>query len=162
MSQVDNTFVQNDDAPPSMPLTQELSLLFIVAVIAIPVQLIAVDINFIEAVFGLFLLILMCIIGVLIGRYVPVRIPSVAWISLIGIAATLPFTPWGPFFIEHVEKLDFLALTVPCLAYAGLAISQIEIDILKKSGWKLVIVAVLVIFGTYISSAVIAHFELNI
>ena len=47
MSQVDNTFVQNDDAPPSMPLTQELSLLFIVAVIAIPDQLIAVDINFI-------------------------------------------------------------------------------------------------------------------
>ena len=161
MSQIENTPVQSDDAPPSMPLVNELGLLVIVAAVSVPIQLIAVDITFVQTLAGMALLVLMCIGGILLGRLLPFPIPSVAWISLIGIAGTLPFTPWGPFVIEQVQRLDFMALAVPCLAYAGLAISQLEIEILKKSGWKLFVLAVFVIFGTYISSAIIAHFALN-
>lgn len=162
MSHVDNVAVQSDDTVPEMSLGREFTLLLIATAIALPLQLIAVDITVTEAAAGLGVLALMCVGGILLGRYIPIPIPSVAWISLIGIVLTLPFTPWGPSIVGLVEQIDFLALAVPCLAYAGIAISQLEIKVLKRSGWKLLVVAVFVLFGTYITSAVIAHFMLGV
>lgn len=162
MSHVENLSVQSDDTVPEMSLGREFALLLIVTAIALPLQLIAVDITVAQAAAGLALLVLMCVGGILLGRYIPIPIPSVAWISLIGIVATLPFTPWGAAVVGLVQQIDFLALAVPCLAYAGIAISQLEIKVLKRSGWKLLVVAVFVLFGTYITSALIAHFMLSV
>lgn len=162
MSHVENLSVQSDDTAPEMPLGREFVLLLIVTAIALPLQLIAVDTTVNAAAIGLGVLALMCVGGILLARYIPIPFPSVAWISLIGIALTLPFTPWGATVVGLVEQIDFLALAVPCLAYAGIAISQLEIKVLKRSGWKLLVVAVFVLFGTYITSALIAHFTLGI
>ena len=61
-----------------------------------------------------------------------------------------------------VEGINFLALAVPPLAYAGFAISKLEIDVLKRSGWKILLVAIMVFLGTYVGSAVIAEITLQI
>jgi hypothetical protein len=164
MSHQENLSLQSDDTTPqTMPLGREFAQLLIVTAIALPLQLIAVpDITVTQAAAGLAVLVLMCVGGILLGRYIPIPIPSVAWISLIGIVLTLPFTPWGATVVELVQQINFLALAVPCLAYAGIAISQLEIKILKRSGWKILVVAVFVLFGTYITSALIAHFVLGL
>jgi uncharacterized transporter YbjL len=43
------------------------------------------------------------------------------------------------------------------MAYAGLALTHREFSMFKQTGWKLVIVALLVFTGTFIGSAVVAH-----
>ena len=67
--------------------------------------------------------------GLLLTKYVPLRLPSVAWISLVAILFTLPMLPWSGTILPLVSGIDFLALAVPPLAYAGFAISRMELDV---------------------------------
>lgn len=106
---------------------------------------------------GLIVLYVIVMAGLAVTKYVPLRLPSVAWISLLGIIVTLPFVPGSAWVVAQVSNVDFLALATPCLAYAGIAIARREIDVAKASGWKILIVAVLVLTGTYVGSALIAH-----
>lgn len=134
----------------------------VVSIINIPLQAIATDLSLLQIAAGLLALYLLCVLGVLLTRFVPLRLPSVAWISLVGIAATLPMLPWGPGFLSLVEELDFLAMAIPALAYAGLAVSKLEMGIMRRSGWKLFIIAVFVFLGTYLGSALIAELMLRL
>ena len=146
----------------SSALGDTLRDLTIVTLIAIPLQLIVTDLGVGAVVAGLLALWLVCLVGIALTRYVPFYLPSVAWISLVAIAMTLPFLPWGPWFTARVEGLDFLALAVPPLAYAGLAVSGLEIEVMRRSGVKLVAIAVLVFMGTYLGSALVADIALAV
>ena len=59
-----------------------------------------------------------------------------------------------------MKKVNFLALTTPILAYAGVALGK-DLDMLKKTGWRIVVVSFVVFIGTYIGSAVIAQVVLK-
>lgn len=110
-----------------------------------------------EALPGMLILYVMVIIGLVIGRLCPFYLPSVAWVSLISIIATLPVFPGSGWIIAQLEEVNFLAVVTPVLAYAGLALTEREFSMFKQTGWKLVIVALLVFTGTFIGSAVVAH-----
>ena len=91
----------------------------------------------------------------------PFYLPAVAWTSLLAILVTIPGIPGTAWVLAQVETLNFLALATPALAYGGLALTKGEFDIAKRSGWKIVIVAICVMFGTYIGSVLIADFTLR-
>ncbi|WP_129669539.1 hypothetical protein [Phytoactinopolyspora endophytica] len=136
--------------------------LVLISVIGWALQLIATDMSPIAALGGMAGLYAICAGGLVLARFAPFYLPSVAWISLLGIAATVPFVPWDQAVLGVVEEIDFLALSVPCLAYAGLAVSRDEVTIAKRTGWKLAVIAVFVLAGTYLGSAVIADLVLRI
>lgn len=152
-----------DEENQRLPLSTELVALVLVLPLGWVAQLIATDLSPLDAALGMLVLALVAVLGILITRATPfLRLPSVAWVSLVGIVASLPMLPWGEAVVGLVGEIDFLALSVPCLAFAGLAISQREITIAKHSGWKLLVVGVFVLIGTFLASAVIAHFTLQI
>ncbi|MGO1482060.1 MAG: hypothetical protein ACTHWF_13155 [Brachybacterium sp.] len=134
----------------------------VISLISVPIQLIATELNVLDIVIGLLVLYGMCVLGLLLTKFVPLRLPSVAWISLVAVVLTLPMLPWADAVFPLVEGIDFLALAVPPLAYAGFAISKLEIDVLKRSGWKILLIAIMVFLGTYVGSAVIAEITLRI
>ncbi|MDO5661058.1 MAG: hypothetical protein Q4G40_00040 [Brachybacterium sp.] len=136
--------------------------LVVVTLISVPIQLLATDLSLAAVLIGLSALYAVCVVGLALTKFLPFYLPSVAWISLVGIAMTLPFLPWGQWFTGLVEGIDFLGLAVPALAYAGFAVSRLELDIMKRSGWKILIIAILVFFGTYFGSVVIADFTLRL
>lgn len=110
----------------------------------------------IAALPGILILLVCCYIGVIIKEFIPINIPSIAWISVVAIFAALPFMPMDSYVIEATNKLGLLSMISPALAYAGFAISQSEVRLFKKSGIKIAIVAILVFTGTYIGSVIIA------
>ena len=118
---------------------------------------VATDNTLPQGLVGLIVLYVLCMIGLVLTKTVPGGLPSVAWISLVGILATLPWTPGSAWVVEKVSHVNFLTLATPCLAYAGIAIARREIEIAKTSGWKIFIVAVLVMTGTYVGSAFVAQ-----
>ena len=142
-----------------LPTLRDLA---VISLISVPIQQIATELSMLDIVIGLLVLYGMCVVGLLLTKYVPLRLPSVAWISLVAVVLTLPMLPWSAAVFPLVEGIDFLALAVPPLAYAGFAISKLEIDVLKRSGWKILLVAVMVFLGTYVGSAVIAEITLRI
>lgn len=146
----------------SMSLGDTLRDLAVVTLINIPLQVIVADLSLGAILAGMLALYVLCLVGVLLTKLVPFYLPSVAWISLVGIALTLPFLPWATWFTGLVEGIDFLALAVPCLAYAGLAVSKLELEVMRRSGLKLLLVAVLVFMGTYLGSAFIADLTLRL
>jgi len=100
--------------------------------------------------------------GLIMARYMPFYLPSVAWVSLIAIVITIPGVPISEFVLAKVGELNFLALATPALAYGGLALTRNEFEIARRSGWKIVIVAICVMIGTYLGSVVIADLTLRI
>ncbi|WP_295810222.1 hypothetical protein [uncultured Nitratireductor sp.] len=137
-------------------LVQHAVLLVVVSLIALVGNTVATDATIIQGLIGLAVLYAIAMVGLVLTYAVPVGLPSVAWISLVGILVTLPWTPGSAWVLDKVSHVNFLTLATPCLAYAGIAITRREIGIAKSSGWKLFIVAVFVMTGTYIGSAIIA------
>ncbi|MGO1201487.1 MAG: hypothetical protein ACTMKY_16455 [Dermabacteraceae bacterium] len=156
----DRDFAETDER--KVALVPTLRDLAVISLISVPIQLIATELNVLDIVIGLVVLYGMCVLGLLLTKYVPLRLPSVAWISLVAVVLTLPMLPWAGVIFPLVEGINFLALAVPPLAYAGFAISKLEIDVLKRSGWKILLVAIMVFLGTYVGSAAIAEITLQI
>ena len=111
---------------------------------------------------GMAILYLVSVAGLALARYVPFYLPAVAWTSLLAILVTIPGIPGTAWVLAQVETLNFLALATPALAYGGLALTKGEFDIAKRSGWKIVIVAICVMFGTFMGSVVIADLTLRL
>ncbi|WP_115218769.1 hypothetical protein [Suttonella indologenes] len=70
---------------------------------------------------------------------------------------SLPYFPAAEFLLAQVNKVDALPLLTPVLVYAGFAISHMEVNLFKKSGVKIALVALLTFTGTYLGSVLIAQ-----
>ncbi len=140
-----------------LSLSAHALVLVIICFINLFGNTVATDIPIADGFVGLIVLYVITMAGLILTEVVPIKIPSVAWISLVGIIVTLPWTPGSEWVVEQAKNVNFLTLATPCLAYAGIAIARQEIELAKTSGWKIFIVAVLVMTGTYVGSAFIAE-----
>ncbi|GGB45615.1 hypothetical protein P7L78_21015 [Tistrella bauzanensis] len=151
---------------PATPDERKLNLvdhalvLIVICAIDLVVNAVNHQVGFLHNLTGMVVLYAICMAGLVLTRIMPFYLPSVAWISLVGMAVTLPFVPGSDWVVAQVTAIDFLALTTPTLAYAGFAIAREEIATAKTSGWKLAVVAVMVFFGTYLGSVLIAELML--
>ena len=132
-----------------MKIKDTLIVLFIVGAMSLVANAIGTKYTIVEAIPGLLFLIFLAIAGVVLAKYLPGRIPAVAYIVTLGCILTYPIN-------EAVKKVGFLQLCTPILAYAGIAIGK-DLDAFAKSGWRIVVVACVVFTGTYIGSAIIAQ-----
>ena len=107
------------------------------------------------------ILVAISIVGIAMAKYIPLKIPAVAYIVTLAVVVTIPGFPGAETISAYTAKVDFLALTTPILAYAGIYTGK-NLDTLKKSGWKIIIVALFVIIGTYVGSALIAEIVLRL
>ena len=140
----------------------QAAMLLIVAALGLFSNWIATGTNPLVALPGMAILYVVSVAGLTLARFVPFYLPSVAWISLLAILITIPGFPGAQLITSEVDALNFLALATPALAYGGLALTQNEFSIARHSGWKIVIVAILVMFGTYIGSVIVADLTLKI
>lgn len=136
-------------------------VLLISAVIALVGNLVGYKVNPIEALPGMAILFLLAVGGYALAEALPGNIPPVLFIVTVGAIMTIPGVPGAATISAYTSKVNFLALATPILAYAGIYTGE-SMDELKKTGWKLLIVALVVIFGTYIGSAIIAHLVLSL
>lgn len=142
---------------PKLSLSAHAMVLVIICVIGLVGNTIATENTVPDGLVGMAVLYAISMVGLLLTEMVPVKLPSVAWISLVGIVVTLPWTPGSEWVVAQAKNINFLTLATPCLAYAGIAIARQEIELAKSSGWKIFIVAVLVMTGTFVGSAFIAQ-----
>lgn len=131
-------------------------LLFIMGFTSLVANWIGYDIMPLTALPGMLLLILICLIGFIMSAIIPINFPSVAYIALIGVVVSMPWMPGSEYVVKWTNQVELLALTTPILAYAGIAIGRSWTDF-KELGWKTVIVASLVILGSFLGSALVAE-----
>ena len=126
-----------------MKIKDTLIVLFIVGAMSLVANAIGTKYTIVEAIPGLLFLIFLAIAGVILAKYLPGRIPAVAYIVTLGCILTYPTMPGSDVINEAVKKVGFLQLCTPILAYAGIAIGK-DLDAFAKSGWRFVVVACVV------------------
>lgn len=90
-----------------------------------------------------------------------IKILAVAYIVTIATIFTIHGVPFSDVVSTHTANVDFLSLCTPILAYAGIYTGK-DIDQLKKTGLKIIVLAIFVMLGTYLGSAIIAQLILKL
>ncbi|MBU5465589.1 hypothetical protein KQI49_01945 [Virgibacillus sp. MSJ-26] len=81
--------------------------------------------------------------------------PILGWVSITSLILCLV----SDFFVEAIQAVDFLSITTPILTFAGISVAN-RLKDLRKTSWKIGIVAIFVFSGTYIGSALVAQLGL--
>ncbi|QGG93286.1 hypothetical protein GH983_22310 (plasmid) [Agrobacterium sp. MA01] len=136
--------------------------LLIISTIAVLGNWIATGVQPAEALPGILVLCALSLVGISIAHVAPIKLPVVAWVSILAVAASTPVVPGSSVILSLVDKVSFLALATPVLAYAGLALSQEEFRLARRAGWKLLIVAICVMLGTFMGSVIVADVALRL
>ena len=122
-------------------------------------NLIGFHTSLIDSFIGMLLISLITIVGMSLERIIPWNIQSIIYISFIGIIVAIPGVPTADFLVHYVSQIDLTTICTAFLAYVGIAIGN-DWEEFKKIGWKGIIITLIVISGTYLCSAGIAHLTL--
>jgi hypothetical protein len=109
-----------------------------------------------DALPGLAIMLAVVALGYGLYRLTGSRIPAVCLISLIGMVATYPGIPYATQIAAWTGKINFLALTTPMLAFAGLSIAK-DIPAFRKLGWPIVVTSLMANAGTFLGASLIAQ-----
>ncbi|RDU37064.1 hypothetical protein DRW41_10285 [Neobacillus piezotolerans] len=142
---------------------QEWVVLFIIVSLLVLVgNWIGYEVMPLAALPGLLVLVGLGLIGLIIHKALPFKkIPSVAYIGILGFIITIPGMPFQEKIVEWTAQVNLLAIATPILAYAGISIGRSWTDF-AKLGWKTIIIGMCVLIGSYLGSAIIAEIILRI
>lgn len=138
----------------------EWAVMFLVAGIGIALaNFVGFQVNFMDSVPGILIFLAISFVSVVISKLVPFKLPVIAYCSLIGLLVASPLCPAREFVIEAAGKINFTAPLTMVGAYAGISISD-QLKEFAKQGWKMLLIAALVMIGTFTCSAIIAQIVL--
>ena len=135
------------------------ALLLVFSIIVTVGNVVGYNSPVIDSFIGMMIISLITLIGMALERLVPYDIPSIIYISLIGIIIAFPGVPTSSFVMHYVSQINLATICTAFLAYVGIAIGN-DWGEFKKIGWKGIIITMIVISGTYLGSATIAHLTL--
>lgn len=139
----------------------EWAVMFLVAGVGIALaNFVGFQVNFMDSVPGILILLAISFVSVVISKLVPFKLPVIAYCSLIGLLVASPLCPAREFVIEAAGKINFTAPLTMVGAYAGISISD-QLKEFAKQGWKMLLIAALVMIGTFTCSAIIVQIVLS-
>lgn len=119
------------------------------------------DVGFMDSLPGILVLLGISAAAVVVSKILPLKLPIVAYCSIIGLLAASPICPAREVVIAAANGINFTAPLTLVGAYAGISIGD-QIKSFVKQGWKMIIVGVLVMTGTFLGSAAIAQVVLSL
>ena len=140
----------------------EWAFLFLLSGLGIALaNFVGFHVAFTDSLPGVCILLVIAIAGVAVSKVVPLKLPIVAYVSILGLLAASPISPCREFVIASAGKINFTAPLIMVGAYAGISISD-QLKEFAKQGWKMLLIAALVMIGTFTCSAIIAQIVLSL
>ena len=118
------------------------------------------DFGLMESLPGILILLAIAFVGYTLSELIPFNIPSVVYISIVGLLVAMPVSPLSEMVVAYTGKVEMLPLATPVLAVAGVSMGKSWAEF-KKIGWRGILVAALVMIGTFVGSAVVAQVILS-
>ncbi|MDU2488970.1 MAG: hypothetical protein E7D27_00080 [Clostridium celatum] len=144
-----------------MKYKEWIFLLLIACLGIITANFVGFKVSFIDSLPGTLVLLAISLISVLLTKVLPFKLPIVAYCSIIGLLLASPISPISEFVINSANKINFTAPLTLVGAFAGISIGS-DIKSFAKQGWKMIIIAIFVMTGTFLGSALIAQIVLKI
>lgn len=111
---------------------------------------------------GMLMMIAAAIVAMILKDLFPKSIfPAFGFATIIGLLLSIPGNPISDVFNEHIANINFMAITTPLLAFAGISVGN-KIEELKKMSWKIVVISLVVFTTIFFACASIAHIVLKI
>ena len=141
---------------------QQLGLLLMVSVIIILTNVIGYKMPVKYSIIGVLLLSAISLIGLTISKFMSrfVKLPSMMYVSLLGLLLACPVSPVKDIVVGTTTPVAFLAPATALGAFAGISLGK-DLKDFAKMGWKLVLITLFVITGTFIFSALVADIVLK-
>lgn len=141
---------------------QQLGLLLMVSVIIILTNIIGYKMPVKDSIIGVLLLSAISLIGLTISKFMSrfVKLPSMMYVSLLGLLLACPVSPVKDIVVGTTTPVAFLAPATALGAFAGVSLGK-DLKDFAKMGWKLVLITLFVITGTFIFSALVADIVLK-
>ncbi|MDR3589034.1 MAG: hypothetical protein P4N41_05175 [Negativicutes bacterium] len=143
-----------------MKLKETILILLLAGVMAIVGNTLSYNMPAGEAAVGYVIMVAIAVVGMVVARLFPIKLPMVFWISIIAVLSTTPISPIAKMVTYYTGKVDFLALTTPILAYAGLSVGK-DLASFQKISWRIVVVSLCVYTGTFLFATMIAQIMLK-
>lgn len=124
-------------------------------------NLIGYGVGFQDSLPGLAVLVVISMAAVVLTKILPFELPIVAYCSIIGLLSASPISPVRELVIEAAGNINFTAPFTMVGAFAGLAISD-QLSTFVKQGWKILIVGIFVMTGTFLGSCLWAQLLLKV
>ena len=142
---------------------QQLGLLLMVSVVIILTNVIGYKMPVGDSIIGVLLLSAISLVGLTISNFMSrfVKLPSMMYVSLLGLLLACPVSPVKDIVVETTTPVAFLAPATELGAFAGISLGK-DLKDFAKMGWKLVLITLFVITGTFIFSALVADVVLKI
>ena len=142
---------------------QQLGLLLMVSVVIILTNVIGYKMPVGDSIIGVLLLSASSLVGLTISNFMSrfVKLPSMMYVSLLGLLLACPVSPVKDIVVETTTPVAFLAPATALGAFAGISLGK-DLKDFAKMGWKLVLITLFVITGTFIFSALVADVVLKI
>lgn len=142
-----------------MNIRDSFIVLLIIGAMSLVGNIVGYNNSIMAALPGMLILIGIAMAGILLARVLPF-IPAVAYVVTLGCIITYPTFPGASIINAYIAKVNFMSLTTPILAYAGISIGK-DLDAFKETGWRIVVLACVVFTGTFIGSTIIAEITLR-
>ena len=141
---------------------QQLGLLLMVSVVIILTNIIGYKMPVGDSIIGVLLLSAISLVGLTISNFMSrfVKLPSMMYVSLLGLLLACPVSPVKDIVVETTTPVAFLAPATALGAFAGISLGK-DLKEFAKMGWKLVLITLFVITGTFIFSALVADVVLK-
>ena len=141
---------------------QQLGLLLMVSVVIILTNVIGYKMPVGDSIIGVLLLSAISLVGLTISNFMSrfVKLPSMMYVSLLGLLLACPVSPVKDIVVETTTPVAFLAPATALGAFAGISLGK-DLKEFAKMGWKLVVITLFVITGTFIFSALVADVVLK-
>ena len=101
------------------------------------------------------------LVAIFLAWLIPLKLPTVAYCSIVGLLCACPLSPAADFVIQSVNQINFTAPLTMVGAFAGMSISN-QLKSFLKQGWKLILITILVMTGTFFGSLCIAQVVLQL
>ena len=141
---------------------QQLGLLLMVSVVIILTNVIGYKMPVGDSIIGVLLLSAISLVGLTISNFMSrfVKLPSMMYVSLLGLLLACPVSPVKDIIVETTTPVAFLAPATALGVFAGISLGK-DLKEFAKMGWKLVLITLFVITGTFIFSALVADVVLK-
>lgn len=100
---------------------------------------------------GVVILSAITLVAVLMVRFIPIKLPIIAYCSILGLLSASPISPIRQLVIQSANVIEFAAPFTIVGSFAGMAISD-KLKTFVNQGWKYVIVGLAVMGGTFLGS----------
>ena len=116
-----------------------------------------------DSIIGVLLLSAISLVGLTISNFMSrfVKLPSMIYVSLLGLLLACPVSPVKDIVVETTTPVAFLAPATALGVFAGISLGK-DLKEFAKMGWKLIVITLFVITGTFIFSALVADVVLKI